>query len=469
MNIIVIIADTYRYDNLFDRAGNHPNGMTVRTPALDKFSERAVSLSRLYTASFPTIPHRTDFTTGRYGWPWYPWQDRRLSSANHAPDMLREAGYVSQLLGDCPHLFPAHFNQGFDAAYALRGQEGDLSFLRMNRRIEQTMPPEKTRFERNKFQKRNLPDLHRWTNSHWRTEMDTFPPRTAGLAVEWLEENYQYHPFFLWVDFFDPHEPWDPPEYMVNRYDPAYTGTPMIHPNYGMASSLSADEQRNLRAHYCAEAELVDRWVGRIFQKIDVLALWDNSIVVFMSDHGMCLGEHNRTGKSNISEGDERWWPLYPEIAHIPFMVAAPGLEGGRTVDAIIQPPDILPTLLELAGVDVTPSDPFHGKSFAAALRGDDSPPLHKFAITAKYVRNNDEGELPRYVMTPMLYTTEWAYTPVGSSLDGAPELYAIADDYYAEQNVIDQYPQIADGLHNKFLGWMRAMGAPEDAIAVYA
>ena len=86
----------FRYDNLFGLAA-----MPVRTPELDRFAaEMAVSCSRWYTASFPTIPHRTDITTGRYGWPWQGWQDRRLSSANHAPEILRQADYVSQLIND---------------------------------------------------------------------------------------------------------------------------------------------------------------------------------------------------------------------------------------------------------------------------------------------------------------------------------------------------------------------------------
>ena len=64
------------------------------------------------------------------------------------------------------------------------------------------MPPEKTRTGYH-FQDRNLPDLHRWTNMDWRYEADRFAPRTAALAVRWLEENYQHDPFFLWVDFDD--------------------------------------------------------------------------------------------------------------------------------------------------------------------------------------------------------------------------------------------------------------------------
>ncbi|MBV7327076.1 sulfatase-like hydrolase/transferase [Chloroflexi bacterium TSY] len=458
MNIIVIIADTYRYDNLFARAD-----MPVRTPELDHFAQQSISLDRLYTSSFPTIPHRTDFTTGRYGWPWYPWQDRRISSPNHIPILLRQAGYVSQLLGDCPHLMRAGFFEGFDGAYTLRGQEGDTYFLRMNHMIEETMPPEKTRTGHH-FQDRNLPDLHKWTNRYWKSEADTFPPRTAALAVEWLEENYRQDPFFLWVDFFDPHEPWDPPEYMVKRYDPDYDGIPMIHPNYGKADDLTSAELRNLRAHYCAEAELVDRWIGRILQKIDDLDLWQNSIVVFMSDHGMALGEHNSTGKSNINTDDDRFWPLYPEIAHIPFMVSAPGLQGGTTVDALLQPVDILPTLLDLGGLTLIPDEPFHGRSFAPMLRGEEQEPLHDFIVTASYLRIK-EGAIPENVMTPMLYTNRWAYTPIGHNR--ARELYDLEADPNAAQNVAFDYPGVVEDLHGKIVGWLTEMNAPLELLKV--
>jgi len=460
MNIIVIVSDTFRYDNLFDRAA-----MPVRTPELDRFAKRAVSLERLYTSSFPTIPHRTDLTSGRYGWPWHGWQDRLLSTSNHAPEILRQSGYVSQLICDCPHLFKANFNQGYNGALVLRGQEGDTPFLRMNHPIEQVMPPEKTRTGRG-FQGRNLPDLARWTNRLWYREADRFPPRTAATAVEWLEENYRFHPFFLRVDFFDPHEPWDPPEYMVRKYDPDYTGTPMIHPNYGKATDLTTEELRNLRAHYCAEAELVDRWVGRILQKIDDLDLWDDTVVVFTTDHGMSLGEHNRTGKSNINDRDDRFWPIYPEIAHIPLMIAAPGLDGGRSIDAIIQPPDILPTLLDLAGVEVEPPEPFHGVSFAPMLRGEAQEPIRDFALTGGFLRLKD-GNLPAKSVTPALYTAKWCYVPFGPEAER--QLFDLESDQYAESNIIAEHVSTAEALHAQLVQWLRKVDAPDETVAAFA
>jgi arylsulfatase A-like enzyme len=459
MNIILIISDTYRYDNLFDRAE-----MPVRTPELDRFSERAVSASNMHVGSFPTIPHRTDLTTGRYIWPWGPWQDLDQSSKNHAPRILREHGYVSQLICDCPHLFNSKFHPGFDGAVQTRGQEGDKPFIRMNDPLHHVMPLEKDRGDRS-FQGFPLSAVHSWTNREWHfdeRENSRFAPRTASLAVEWLEENYRFHPFFLWADLFDPHEPWDPPEYMVRRYDPDYDGPPMIHPNYGKASDLTPAELKNLRAHYCAEAEMVDRAVGRILQKIDDLGLWDDSIVIFTTDHGMSLGEHNCTGKSNINEGDDRNWPIYPEIAHIPFMIAAPGLAGGRTIDALLQPPDILPTLLDLAGVNVEPPEPFHGRSFAPMLRGEAQREIRSYAVSGAYMREH----LAERGMHPVVYTHDWAYVPVGPH--GECELYDRRADPYATRDLAGEHPDVVDEMHEMLLGWLREMDAPEDGIKIW-
>ncbi|MEE8398263.1 MAG: sulfatase, partial [Desulfobacterales bacterium] len=425
MNIILLVSDTFRYDNFFERAT-----MPVRTPHLDAFSQRAISMEQFYAGSFPTIPHRTDMTSGRYGWPWYPWQPLSRSTRNVMPRILGQSGYVSQLICDCPHLFNARFQHGFTAAEALRGQEGDLYRLRMNHPIDTVMPPEKTRTGKH-LQGHNLVDIHRWLNRDWKGEEDCFPPRTARAAVEWLEENYLYEHFFLWVDFFDPHEPWDPPEYMVRKYDPDTTGVPMLHPNYGKADDYTPAELRNLRAHYCAEAELVDRWVGRVLEKIDDLALWDNSIVVFTSDHGTSLGEHNQTGKTNINDHDDRIWPIYPEVAHIPFLISAPGLSGGRNVKGFAQPVDILPTLLDLAGVDPETPEPFHGHSFASALRGESPDTGIDCAVTGNFLRLTEDGRIPPKATTPVIYTADWAYAPIGP--ERQRQLFDLKADPYAE------------------------------------
>ena len=458
MNVFLIISDTFRYDNLLE-----DTAMPVRTPHLDAFKKRAVSLSGLRTGSFPTIPHRTELISGRFNWPWYPWKD--LTEQVCLPQVLASTGdYVTQLLCDCPHLFKASFQKRFHAAQALRGQESDLPFLRMNHEIKEVMPREKTRTGKH-FMGRTLVDVHSWCNRDWQGERDTFPPRTAELACRWLEENGQHQHLFLWVDFFDPHEPWDPPEYMVSRYDPDYAGTPMLHPNYGKASDYSEEELRNLRAHYCAEAELVDRWVGRILQKIDDLQLWDDSLVLFTSDHGTSLGEHNRTGKTNINERDNRIWPMYPENACIPFLISGPGLMAGEEMDFLAQPADILPTILELLALDVDLPGGIHGKSFASHLRGKTTGEHRDLVVCSPHLRLDENGQ-PKGTDTPMVYTQEWGYVPIG--VDQQPELYRIIDDRYAETNLIQDHGDVAKKLHEQFVAWLKELDAPETALAPF-
>ena len=98
------------------------------------------------------------------------------------------------------------------------------------------------------------------------------------------------------------------------------------------------------------------------------LELWDDTLVVVLSDHGMSIGEHSRTGKSNIDPEDSRYWPTYPEINHEMFLIAGGDVPSGKRLDLIAQPMDIMPTLCELAGVTLEPPKPFEGRSFAQSL-----------------------------------------------------------------------------------------------------
>ena len=453
-NIVLLITDTFRYDNLGDRAPR-----PVRTPSLDRFlEERATEVGGFCTGSFPTIPHRTDVATGVLGWPHYGWQPIDLSSPNHVAHLLRDQGYVTQLICDCPHLFNARFQHAFDAAFQHRGQEGDKALLHLNDPIPTAMPMDKTR-TRPTFRGHPLVDLHQWHNRNPRYEGDAFPFKTGNTAIRWLEENSAAGPFFLWVDFFDPHEPWDAPEYLVRRYDPQYDGQPMWHPNYGPASDYTEAELHNLWAHYAAEAEVVDRWLGRVLQKIDDLQLWDDTIVVLTSDHGMSIGEHGRTGKSNIHDGDERYWPIYPEIGHVPFLLAGGGVPRGAQVDLIAQPIDILPTLCDLAGVEMTPQQAFEGQSFAQAVL--DGGGWHReYAVSGCHVRPANNVP-PRKAVTPFLVTQEWGYAPVGAR--GRCELYDLRTDPLATTDVARDHPEVLIELHELLLTHLQEHGATEE------
>ena len=451
MNIIVLVSDTFRYDYL------GCNGNTwIGRAGLDRFAERAVCFDRHYLSSFPTIPNRTDLFTGRYSFPFHGWQplDRTIPVLS---TIFGAAGYQSQLIADTPHLMSGEhfFNRGFDGAFWIRGQEGDKPLLKGNLAPRQVVPTDgRTRVDPHMKKTRfgNLATQHSWTNRDWAWEEDRFCAQTSRTVSRWLEENADAGPFLLWVDFFDAHEPWDPPEHLVRRYErPGYDGPPQIHPNYGPATAYTKKELANLAAHYAAEIYLVNKWIGYVMDKIAELGLFDDSVVVFTSDHGMFVGEHNRTGKSNIHPDDERVWPLYSELTHIPLMVAAPGVKGGKRVKALTQSVDLLPTLMDLTGVK-KPGLEMHGHSLKKLMRGGEKGWPRRYAFSSTFIRNGG----------PTVTDKRWTYIAYGEK-GGRPELYDTREDSGQKRNVIRKYPQVARRMQKALRDFLAEVGTPEE------
>ena len=447
LNIIIIVSDTYRYDHLAFHGQKE-----IKTPELDAFAAQSCVFDEAHVSSFPTIPHRTDMITGRYGFPFYGWRPLERGQLTLA-DHLAKHGYVNQLIGDCPHLMKHEYNfsRSFHGFFWVRGQEGDIPFTRCNHPIPQRMAHEKTRLKPLVFGE-PLVNLSGWTNREWVWEGDRFPAQTATWADKWLEENYQAERFFLWVDFFDVHEPWDPPQYLVDLYDPDYSGDPMLHPNYGHATAYTEAELRNMQAHYAAECTLVGKSIGRLLRKIEDLGLFENSVVVFTADHGMYIGEHDRTGKSNLSDDDERGpWPLYQEITHIPLIVRAPGFQPRRIPGNLVQPVDIMPTVLDLAGAPLP--DGMHGHSMKPLMGGSADWP-RKVAYASQALAPNRPG-------APKTTIRDGPWTLIIGGKEGTgPELYDLQSDPAQQNNVFAAKQSVAQGLHRTFLDWLADVGA---------
>jgi arylsulfatase A-like enzyme len=142
------------------------------------------------------------------------------------------------------------------------------------------------------------------------------------------------------------------------------------YPHYDYVDGYLTDaELKHCRALYAAEVTLVDRWVGKLFDRIRDLNLLDNTMVLFTADHGFLHGEHGIIGKSMLSP--RRPWgciPIYNEISHIPFVLRFPRISPGRS-DAMVQPPDIMPSILEAGGVEIP--ETVQGKSFLPVVRGE--------------------------------------------------------------------------------------------------
>ena len=242
------------------------------------------------------MPNRYELLTGRYvctwtrGWEPLPKNETVLSEA------LGAEGYASMLVLDTPSLLRDGYNydRGYDAWEWIRGQEGDR-YRTSPLHVDLPCSPEKLRTNPGNPDGTIVQYLRNVSIRH--SEDDYFPPQTFSAALRWLKENASRERFFLHVDTFDPHEPWDPPKHYVDLYDPGYTCEEVIYPRYGSTDILSAAELHHCRALYAAEITMVDRWLGKLLQAVDDLGLRKTTAIIFISDHGFVLGEHGWIGK----------------------------------------------------------------------------------------------------------------------------------------------------------------------------
>ena len=265
----------------------------------------------------------------------------------------------------------------------------------------------------------------------------------------------------LWVDFFDVHEPWFPPEYLLRMYQTEYDGEPMAHPNYHSADVYSKEELENLRARYAAMCTLLSKNVGRIFRLIEDTGLFDNSIVLFLSDHGMYLGEHGLTGKSLIHESANDVYPFHPEVARICWSMSIPSVldakasKTGARFSQLIQAPDLMPTILDLCGIEVPEKARLEGMSLVPLLRGQTDASPRGMAMTASTTRTHHQRDL-LHCRHPALTDGEWTLILREPPEPGPPLLYNTGNDPSHKNDLFSEGRDEAGRLHKMMLDFLR-------------
>ncbi|HEX4992472.1 MAG TPA: sulfatase-like hydrolase/transferase, partial [Rubrobacteraceae bacterium] len=181
-------------------------------------------------------------------------------------------------------------------------------------------------------------------------------------AMEALEEARRRKPFFMVVDCYDPHEPWDPPQKYTHLYDTGtYEGKDPLNDKYGKDDYLTDRQLMRMRALYSGEVTMADRWLGNFLEKAHELGVMKDTLLVLLSDHGHALGEHGYTGKPHYA--------LWPELTDIVFMLRHPeGKSGGQTSDHYASTHDVAPTILGYLGVE--PPSPMEGQDLSAIFDG---------------------------------------------------------------------------------------------------
>lgn len=433
MNIIGIMLDTFRQDHVSLYNGNQPvfEGVPAcRTPNIDTFAQECIVFDNAYPEALPTIPVRAQLFTGQRTLPYRPWQPLTQEDISVA-EILRAEGYVCSLISDCYHYRAPgmNYHRGFHTYRWIRGQEYDPWT---------SHPPRR--------------DLDDYVNEHydaiWRgrvaqflsntddftREEDWFPAKVVDEAIEWLTRNRSHPRIFAWIDSFDPHEPWDPPARFDTYTDRNYRGKRLIMPMGGRASDWATPEEiQYIRGLYAGEAAFVDYCLGRLFQALQDLGYYDDSVILLMADHGHPLADHGK-----FLKGGDR---LYNELLKVPFMIRLPGGEGARRTQAIVQFHDVLPTLLDLLGM-ANNTGSMHGRSFLPVLRGDTD--THREVIITGYHEAPDR----------CVRDQTWSYVqrPAGEP----DELYNLAEDPRERHNLIDEYPEEARRLASAFGNYFR-------------
>jgi arylsulfatase A-like enzyme len=386
MNVIVILCDTLRRDHCSPYTGGKPLNQcwsqeapewAVPTPNMDRLAARGTVFENAYCGSSPCMPARRDIYTGRYEFlerGWGPLEEEDLDlprqvsgPPNQSIEKVIADGYnISYLITDHFHLWEkgsGNYHMGYTGFDFIRGVEGDGWY---------THP--RTGFELPEADRMRMNERH-WRNVHHirRSEEDWFSPQVFRKAAEWVEKNHEDGDFYLHLDCFDPHEPWDPPKELVEQFDPqAYEVDWSGHAPYSKWKEVISEEQfRSIRARYAANVVLVDRWLGHLMDTMDRLNLWENTMVIFTTDHGTYNGDHGRTGKLQTHQHDA--------VAHIPFIVVHPEYGQGERREQLVQLVDIYPTALAALGRPI-PEDR-HGVNLLPVLENP-AIPTRDYAIS---------------------------------------------------------------------------------------
>ena len=375
-NILFIMDDQHRFDYLHCAGAGF-----IRTPNLDALAARGVRFTRCTTNCPVCAPARIGLATGL--------QPLRLGSVDNASYLprsavtyyqrLRDHGYRVGCVGKLDLAKPDHYNGrhgdrpcvygwGFTHPEECEGKMhagssptplGPYTYMLEERGLLADFHAD--------YQARSAAGWVKGASHDSVLPADAFEDVYVGRrAAEWIERVPDDFPWHFFVSFVGPHDPFDPPSEYADRYRDAEMPAPIVDSMAGKPASvaarvrgLEAGEIAFTRRQYCALIELIDEQVGQILDALEARGMAENTHVVLASDHGEMLGDHGLYGKS----------VAYEPALRVPLIVAGPGIEGGRTSDALVELIDVNPTICQLAGLP--PQENIDAMSLGPVLRGE--------------------------------------------------------------------------------------------------
>ena len=406
-NVLLIVVESLRYDHLSGNGYSRPT-----TPCLDRLAAEGAAFRLAFAASNWTMPSVMSLHTSTppavHG---LTASNRRLTQGLATlAGAFRQAGYATAGIVSNPLLNGKFgFARGFDLYddFTIVNEVG-VDFVEGD-----TVQP----------------------TLHQRDVSD----QVTRQARNWLRRRDPSRPFFLFVFYFDPHYDYTPlPAYAAMFSDPDYNGA---QDGKGITAlqgkPLTASDKAQLMALYDAEIRYTDEHIGALLQAVDTAGLRDRTITVVTADHGEEFWDHG-----GVAHGHT----LYDELVHVPWIIRyPPRIPAGAVVGVQVTHLDLMPTLLDLAGLPVPAQ--CEGHSLVSVAEGKapaaDAPP----AFFASQARGRVAG-----ARTPALKLVEREGAP-------NPEMYAVRDDPQERTNLYGTArEQEFAALNREFQQWKERM-----------
>lgn len=329
----------------------------VKTPNFERLKTRTLQFDNFFSGSLPCMPARRDLHTGRYNFlhrSWGPIEPFDIS----AIELLKNNGVYTHIVTDHSHYWEdggATYLPRYTTWEGFRGQEGDR-FIGVVDHEKIDIPPQLA------SNKKGESLYFNWANrSEVQDESDYSSVKTVKAGIEFIQRNKESDNWFLQVECFDPHEPFDVPQRFLDMYDDDYVGAQFDWPSYAPVVETEA-EKRHIRKRYAALISMCDHYLGKILDEMDAHNMWEDTMLIVNTDHGFLMGEHDWWGK-NIQ-------PCYNEVSHLPFYLYDPRTPHvNETRTALSQMIDIGPTLLDFFGLH-KPVEML-GKSLSSIVKDD--------------------------------------------------------------------------------------------------
>jgi arylsulfatase len=364
-NVLFLMDDQHRGDAL-GVAGNP----LIATPNLDRLAAEGAYFPRAYSSVPSCVAARAGLLTGLQ--PWGHGMLGYVEQASHwpyeGPDAMRQAGYATHAIGK-NHFHTWHNPHGYSAVELYDGlpdTDGVDDYGTWLKRVAPGVDEHSTGLSWN--DRRGIP---------WPHKPELHPTAWVGQrAVDYLQSYASDKPFFLKVSFHRPHSPFDPPAHWWDHYataelPPAVVGewaerqfgsfTPPRSPESARAKLPPADV-RNCRQGYYGAISFVDEQVGRVLDVLRTRGMLEDTLVVFVSDHGEMAGDHHLYRKTYAYEGSARV-PLIVRWGERVLSAAR-----GQVLPQLAELRDLVPTFLDAAGV--TPPPTLDGRSLLDPIRG---------------------------------------------------------------------------------------------------